>query len=104
MGSYPTAWLFNLIPYHSPSLLRSIEQTFRFGNLDPAAVVVTMDLATTNMNKHLAALSSFGLLALTLVGSQPVRAQAPVVPKDSAPSFSYAPTDDTNNPALVAWQ
>jgi alpha-L-fucosidase len=127
IGSYPTAWLervtTNVQSFHDegegegenededeedPLPPVAIEQTFRFGNLDPAGSVVTMDLATTIMKKHIAVLSSFGplvlVLALALAGSQPVAAQPVTAPKDSAPSFSYAPTDDTNNPALVAWQ
>jgi alpha-L-fucosidase len=54
------------------------------------------------MKKHLAALS-LTTVALTLFAGQALMAQVPAT-KDAAPSFSYAPTDDTNNPALVAWQ
>ena len=45
-----------------------------------------------------------GLLALTTGLALPVATARAASSNDPAPSFSYAPTSETNNPALVAWQ
>jgi len=66
-----------------------------------------MESRITIMKKHLATLSSpvsktAGLLVL--LGMMAGQAVAQVTNRDIAPSFSYGATEDTNNPALVAWQ